>query len=189
MRLKIILSGMLLGLAQAAGAQTLSASLSEDSAQVKYGLFVAGQEFGRTEFSMGVLFNDSDEYVAETGLLVVDEAGSKAPGLTIGLGGKLYGASSPGMELMALGLGGKLRYNLPALNKRLTLGLDLFYAPSIVTYLDAERFSEGAVRLEYAVLRQASLFVEGRQYRTKLDGVKDSVDIGEGGRLGLEINF
>jgi hypothetical protein len=176
-----------MALVQSVSAQTATVSLSENSAHLKYSLLVGGQSFGRSEFGAGFLFNSNDDYLAEVALQVIDEAGSKAPGLSVGLGGKFYGASVPSADLLALAIGGFLRYELPGA-ERFTLGIDAYYAPNIVSFMDAERFWETALRGEFAVLPQASAFLEIRNFGTELDNGNE-IDIGEGARLGLRITF
>lgn len=178
---------MLLTVAFSAQAQTASVSLSEESAQLRYGMLVGAQNMGRNEMNVGFLFNEDDDYVAELGLLVVDEAGSRAPGLKAGVGGKLYVATLPDDDIAAIGVGGLLRYTFSKYD-RVTLGADAFYAPPIVSFMDAKNFRELAARLEFAVLPQASTFIEYQEYHTSTDGGgSDSID--KGARLGLYVEF
>lgn len=169
-----------------ASAQTASITLSESSAQLGYGFLVGGSNYGRTEVGVNFLYSDSNVYIAETSLLVFNEAGSKMPGLIMGLGGKLYGAASENRQYLALGVGGLLRFSVPQ-NKRMILGLDGYYAPSIVSFLDAERFYETAARVAYEVLPQASAYVEYRQFNVVTSGLDIALE--KGFRAGMEINF
>ncbi len=179
-----VLMMMVVGLAQG---QTAQVSLSETSAQLKYGMLVGGQRFGRSELTAGFLYNSDSDYIAEAALLVVDEAGSKLPGMRIGLGGKFYGASIPNNELAALAIGGEVYYTLSRMD-RLTLAAEGFYAPSIVSFLDTERFWEVAGRVQYAVLPTAEAFIEYRKFYAELDSGA-GVSIDKGIRLGLRIEF
>ena len=168
-------------------AQTASVTLSESSAQLGYGFLVGGSNYGRTEVGVKFLYNDQDAYVAETSLLVFDEVGSKIPGLIGGLGGKIYGTSVSNQEYLVLGIGGMLRYAIPK-NKRLILGVDGYYAPPIVSFLDADRFYEVATRFAYELLPQASAYVEYRKFYVETEkGGKGSFE--KGFRVGMEINF
>ncbi len=167
--------------------QTAIVSLSETSAQLKYGMLVGGQRFGRSEMTAGFLYNSDSDYIAEAALMVVDEAGSKLPGMRIGLGGKFYGASIPGNELAALAIGGEIAYTLSQID-RLTLGAEGYYAPSIVSFMDTERFWEVAGRVQYAVLPTAGAFIEYRKFYADLDA-GGGVSIDKGIRLGLRIEF
>jgi len=175
-----------------AQAQTASASLSETSAQLKYGLLVGGASYGRSEMVMGLLFNEKDDYVAELGLHVVDEAGSRARGLKIGVGGKVFAttmpASSRDVDLLALGLGMQMMYSLPGAD-RISVGGTFYYAPPIVSFMDAERFREGALRLQFALFPEAAVYVEAHQFHVTLSDGRGSFSIEKGARVGLQVEF
>ncbi|MDH5377310.1 MAG: YfaZ family protein [Gammaproteobacteria bacterium] len=177
----------LLSFSVIAQAQTAVVSLSDDSAQFKYAMLTGGQSFGRSEFGFGFLYNEQDAYIFETSLVVVDEAGASTPGLHAGLGGKLYGASKGEAEFLALGLGGMVRYALPA-NTRLAFALDGYYAPEITSFMDAANFVELALRAEYEVLQTAAAFLEFRKFSTKVDGGSEA-DLDDGIRLGIRLDF
>ncbi|MDH5258672.1 MAG: YfaZ family protein [Gammaproteobacteria bacterium] len=170
-----------------ATAQTASITLSESSAQLGYSFLVGGSNYGRTEVGMDFLYNDEDAYIADASLLVFDEVGSKMRGLVAGLGGKAYGASVSDQEYLALGVGGMIRFALPQ-NKRVIFGVDGYYAPPIVSFLNADRFYEAAGRLEYEVLPQASAFVEYRKFYVEADNGNEG-SLEKGYRVGMEINF
>lgn len=168
-------------------AQTASITLSESSAQLGYGFLVGGSDYGRTEIGVDFLYNDEDAYIADSSLLVFDEVGSKMRGLVAGLGGKVYGASFDSQEYLALGVGGMIRFAIPQ-NKRVVLGVDGYYAPPIVAFLDADRFWEAAGRVEYEVLPQASAYVEYRKFYVETDSGGEGA-LEKGFRVGMEINF
>ncbi len=188
-RIKLACLALVLGLVwtTSASAQTASVTLSESSAQLGYGFLVGGSDYGRTEVGVKFLYNDQDAYIAETSLLVFDEVGSKMRGLVAGLGGKVYGASVSDQEYLMLGIGGMLRFSIPQ-NKRFILGVDGYYAPPIVSFLDADRFYEAAGRIAYELLPQASAYVEYRKFYVETEkGGKGSIE--KGYRVGIEINF
>lgn len=185
--IKSVIAVLLMGVAATAAAQEVKVSLSEESAQFKYGMFVSGDNFGRSNFDMGFLYNRDDSYVTEVGLQVIGEAGSKVPGLMMGIGGKVYGASVPGAEGLALAIGGQARLAIPNYS-RAALRADIFYAPTIVSFLEAERFVEAGLGAEYEVLQDsASAFLEYRKFSMKIDGNNKTVDVDEGIRLGIRI--
>jgi len=187
-RFRLLLLAVSFGFISVGHAQTASISLSENSAQLNYSLLVGGQSYGRSEFGTGVYFDSNDKYLVEAGLQVVDEAGSKAPGLTVGLGGKFYGAKVPDNDMLALGIGGHMRLAIPGA-ERFAIRGDAYYAPNIVSFMDAARFWEYAIRGEFEVLQQAAAFIEFRTFAAKLDQGGHTVDIGRSGRLGLRIDF
>jgi len=169
-------------------AQSASITLSEKSAKLGYGFLVGGSNYGRTELKMDLLYNTDKTYMVDAGIQVFDEVGSKAKGLVAGLGGKIYGASVEDnkYEILVIGVGGMLRYSIPQ-NRRIILGVDGYYAPPIVSFIDAERFYETAARVEYELLPKASAYIEYRKYFLDVDNDSGSID--SGFRVGMEINF
>lgn len=172
-----------------AGAYAANAtlSLSEHSALMKFNLWVGGQSFGRSEAGIGLLYNDEDSYLAEANFHVIDEAGSKAPGLMLGVGGKFYGVNTSTVGVMALGVGGTVRYNIPKAD-RVFIGADLYAAPPIVTFIDGEWLWETAANVGYEILPQADVYVGYREY-----GIEKSsggvVTVDSGFRFGLKMRF
>ena len=73
-----------------ASAQKVDVTLSQESARLTYITLVGGSNFGRTEMNYGVLFNEDDNGVFDVGLQVIDVAGSKTPGLELGVGPRFY---------------------------------------------------------------------------------------------------
>jgi len=180
-----IISFLLLG--SNAYAQRAYIALSEVSAQIGYGTLVGGSDYGRTEFAVDFLFTEEEAYVGDISFQVFDQVGSKVQGLVAGIGGKAYALNQDNFDALALGIGGMLRYAIPSV-KRLILGVDGYYAPSVVSFLDAESFYEIAARVEFAVLPQAGAFVEWRDFGFKDDNGKTR-HIDENVRIGMEINF
>ena len=179
------------GLVTNANAQTASITLSEKSAQVGYGFLVGGSNYGRTELKAEFLYNSDETYMIDASLQVFDEVGSQVQGLVAGLGGKLYGASVADnrYEILVLGVGGMLRYAIPQ-NKRIILGVDGYYSPQIVSFIDAERFYDVAARLEYELLPTASAYVEYRKYLFESTADNEGgIIIERGFRLGMELTF
>ena len=179
----------ILGFVSNVNAQTASITLSEKSAQVGYGFLVGGSNYGRTELKADFLYNSDKTYLFDTSLLVFDEVGSKIKGLVAGLGGKLYGGSinDNQYEMLVLGVGGMIRYSIPQ-NPRIVLGVDGYYAPEIVSFIDADRFYETAARVEYEVLPKASAYVEYRKFYLDPDDAKGG-SFEDGFRVGMELNF
>lgn len=175
-------------------AQSMSITLSEDSAQMGYGFLVGGGDFGRTELKASFLYNTNDTYLFDAGLHVFDEVGSKVKGLVAGVGGKIYGGTiednAQSHQILVLGVGGQLRYSIPQ-NPRFILGVEGYYAPPIVSFWDAGKFYETAVRVEYEILPKASAYLEYTYYyldSTK-EGTKQPGSFEDGVRVGMELNF
>lgn len=181
--LGLVLAGCV-GVAHAG--QWVSLGLSDESAQIKYAKDVGAGQIGGAEAAGGLLFNSGGDFLAEAGVNVFNEAGTKVPGLVLGLGGKVYGASWDDSEFLALAIGGQVNYPIPS-NERFIVHADAYYAPDIVTFKGATAFLELAFRGEYELISQGAAFVEWRQFAARIDGSTSNVDSGL--RLGFRIKF
>ena len=170
-------------------ARSIDINLSDNAAQFKYSTLVGATNYGRTEMEAGFLFNEDDNILGELSLLVIDEAGSKTPGLELGVGPKLWFGDSdkPDVQISGIGLGGQLRYknmNVP----RVVYGASLFFAPSIVSFMDAEQILEYDVRVEYELLPTANVYLGYRNIEADVKNRKD-VEIDESVIIGLRFKF
>ncbi|MDH5216314.1 MAG: hypothetical protein OEX19_01360 [Gammaproteobacteria bacterium] len=191
MKKSALLLLLILGINSSAHAANALISLSDHSALMRFNLWVGGQSFGRSEAGMGLLFNDSDSYMVEGAFHVIDEVGTKVPGLVFGLGAKAYGGTNPDADVLALGVGGSFNYSIPGAN-RVFIGVDAYGAPPIVTGLDADWFWEWAAIIGYKVLQdQADVYIGYREYGAKLkEGQGGGVErFDSTPRLGIRIMF
>ena len=179
-----------LGVCLAAGlaqAQNAGVALSEKSAYFTYGTLVGGQSFGRNEMNFGFLYNTNETYILHAGLEVRDEAGTRVPGLEVGVGGRFNLAGQGGKEVFAFALGGEMRYRLPQA-ERFALAGEFYYAPDIVTFLDARSYSTWALQAEYEILPQARIHAGYRRFEARTVGGR-YVDLDKGVRVGVEVEF
>jgi len=139
-------------------AQALEFTVGDKSASLNWGMTVGATNVGRTEVNLGVLYNEDKNFLGEIGLLVVDVAGTKSPGLMIAIGPNFYFATGDKGDVAAIGLGGELRYKLPSLN-RLFFGFIGYYAPNIVTFSDSDNFYELGANIGYEILPTADIFL------------------------------
>lgn len=171
MRLRILFTTLALISASTAHAYTAEVALSEETARFNFSSFVGGFQGGRAQFDAGMLFNEDNDYVINTGLHVIDMAGSKSPGVQLGVGGTLYIAEIGDYDALALALGGQISFRPQTFN-RVNLSANFHYAPGIVSFLDAERFVEYGARLEYSLLPQADVFLGWTKIEAEIEDVK-----------------
>ena len=172
-------------------AATFDLNVSDESVQAKYGHLVGGSTYGRTELTYGVLYHDDNdkEGMAELGLQVVDKAGTKMPGLELGIGPKIYvaGSDQSDTDAVAVGLGGQLRYKHQPLS-RLVFGLALYYAPGIVSFEDAKKMYETNANVAYEILPTANVYLAHRTIRYDLKlGKEETID--DGVNVGMQFRF
>ncbi len=183
MRLRLFVLIVFMGFGAAARADSLDINLNDDTVEAAYGTY-----FRTADLSFGVLYNENrEDWVAHAGLLAIGIRESRDTRSYAGLGGKLYYASVRDKDVLALGLGGLLRW-FPG-NGPVGLGASLFYAPNVVTAIDGEKFWEFVARVEFEVVKgTASLYLGYRKIRAELDtGAK--VDVDDDPHLGIRISF
>jgi len=171
-------------------AQEIDMTLSNDSAQFRY-ITHSNAGFGDSEIDFGVLYTNSDEVMGMLGLMVVDDAGSGSPGLKVGLGIKAFTVSATkagDFDAAALSLGAELNYTLPGFSDRLALNGQIFYAPDIVSFMDANRYMYSTARVEYEVLPQAVVYLGYRRVRIGLSEMP-SVTLDSDTHLGVQFYF
>ncbi|MCF6209421.1 MAG: YfaZ family protein [Gammaproteobacteria bacterium] len=171
-------------------AQSLDINLGDKSASFRYNAFVGGSTFGRTELNFGVLYNEDKNRYADIGLLVVDTAGSKAPGLEVGIGPKVMflWENDRDAKGTAIALGGRLNFK-PQKMKRLRLGLEGYFAPSITSFQDIDNAYTLEGRVGYEILPTATAYVGYRSIRASLNKNQGTQTIDQGAFLGIQLFF
>jgi len=187
--LRLVIFVLLTALSSQSFARSLDFNISSESAAINYATLVGATNYGRTEFGIGFLYNEDDNYLADLSLLVIDEAGSKSPGLEAGIGLKFYygQAGSSDVDISGIGLGGQLRYRHPSAPRIVYSGA-LFYAPGIVTFQDADQIFDALATLEFEVNPSANIYVGYRYITTELKNGPD-VDIDNNFILGMRFKF
>jgi hypothetical protein len=170
-------------------AQTFDINLSDTSAQFKYSTRIGNPNEGRSELGFGFLYNDDDNYMGEAGLLIVDVAGTKTPGLEVGVGPKLFAArdDSTSGDAVSIGIGGQLRYKLANLS-RVNFTLAGYYAPGIVSFADAKNMYEVNGQVGYEILPTANVYVGYRHIEVNFDPIgKETID--ETWMVGMKFSY
>jgi hypothetical protein len=188
MKLKYWLTALTIGFAFPIQASEFELALSKDSAAIDIlnDSNVIGT--GGAELSIGALYNEADDILGHIGLLVRGVPAGEQP-FSFGLGGRLYFAAldKPDASVGALALGAGGRYLIPG-NIPMAVGGDLYYAPGITTFSDADDLLDIKIRFEADVLPSATAFIGYRNVVTSLeDG--PNYDIDENVHLGIRILF
>lgn len=180
----------LLAVSGTAMAQKLDINLGGESARFTYSSLVGGSTFGRSEMSAGLLYNEDENFLFDLGLLVIDMAGSKTPGLELGVGPKFFYANFDRADTSAAGiaLGGSMRLK-PASVPRLNFVATAYYAPSITSTLDGDTYLETEFRIGYDLLPTATAYIGFRKIRISLDKNKGTDDLDKTGMAGLKFSF
>jgi YfaZ precursor len=171
-------------------ADTIDLNLRNSSAQFQYSSAMSRDSLGKSELHVGGIYSDSNNTnntLGELGIEVKDEIGSKAPGFSVGIGIKGLLAHTQGTNESAVAIGGMLRYSPPTLSRLGMVG-QLYFAPNITTFGDADRFVETSVRLEFEVIPSAAAYIGYRNIYFNLNnGPNAKVD--QGAFVGVRMSF
>jgi hypothetical protein len=182
MRLRLIVFALLAAASFSAAAGSVDLNLSNHSIEAK---FYANA--GAADWTFGGLYNrDTRDRALNVGLLATGDSAIGNSRFEGGLGGKVYSVTVGNADVLALALGGQVRW-FPG-NGSFALGGYVFYAPHVVTLLDGQRFFDVGVRAEVELIRNSFLYVGYRQVQAELDNqVKLNVD--KGAFIGMQIKF
>lgn len=171
-----------------AWSSSIDLNFNDTSAQAQLVLPLRSDDYGTMEFEGRLLYNDHEETrLGSAGLIFVGEPGN-VPGLSLGIGGLLYGGRTDDkQDLSALGVGGRLRFAPPKLGGIGVSG-KVYYAPRIFTGIDAERLLETGVRLSYAVTPKVRLYAEYQNIRCDFED-RGNWTIDEEVRVGFQASF
>lgn len=188
MSLRHILAVSMLSVSSIAAADTLDIALSNTNAQFKYG--VPSSLAGKSEMYAELMYNDLNSVLGGVGVLVSNEQGN---GLSIGVGAKavaatLKGAAPSRKNASAVALGVQVRFELPA-ERRVAFAGEIYVAPKIIAFGDANRFQQIAVRAEYSISQQTSAYVGYRKTLFALTSTGTDVTLANGPHVGIQLAF
>jgi hypothetical protein len=113
--------------------------------------------------------------------------------LSLGIGAKavvatLNKVTTSRLSASGAALGAQLRFELPA-DRRFAFSGEYHYAPKIITFGDADHFSQAAVRAEFAVSALTQAYVGYRTTKFFLNNnLKDGV-LDNGAHVGVRLAF
>lgn len=169
MLLRHVLAIFISAISASVFADSLDVSLSNDVAQFQYIAPMGHVGQGKSEAHMGFLYNNSNNVLGDIGLLVMNNGGNTAA-VSFGVGIKVVAATIEKNNTMALALGGQARLS-PSDDKKLGIIGQLYFAPDVVTFGDADRFIETGVRVEYEIMQQAAAYVGYRKIKFNVNAL------------------
>lgn len=171
-------------LATIAVAGSVDVGLSDKSFQIGYDQAITQDEYGTVMANGRVLYHDDKN--TKLGSFGIDFVGSpgNVPGLSLGVGSKFYlGSSQHSTDFTNLAVGLHGGYLFPRL-QGLGVSGHLYYAPKVFSFQDSERLLETGVRLTYAILPKAKIYIGyqnidlGVEHRSSNQTIDNSVRIG-----------
>jgi len=179
-QLRWVIAAVVLFFAHTAFADMFDVNLSNDSGRFLYSKEVFGSQNGPIDLEMGLFFNQDSDKIAHVGMMVRNDTLDNP--LVISIGARAYygdvGNKAPGphSKFGALAIGGELLF-IPNNLGGLGFGVNYFLAPRVVSYIDADKFNEYGIRINYEVTRQANI---------SLGYQKIKVDLKSGGTLDVD---
>jgi YfaZ precursor len=181
----------LLILGTTAMADNLDLNLRNSAAQVQYATSMGRDSLGKTELHFGALYSDSDNQhntLGDIGIVVKDDVGSSAPGWSVGAGIKGLGAHTQSTNESAVAIGGLIKYSPPGL-PRLGIVGQLYFAPNITTFGDANRYVEEEFQLEYSIVSNTAAYLGYRNIQFNLNSTSSNATVDEGAFIGVRLTF
>ena len=172
-------------------ADIFNIQLGSDSGRFLYATEVSSGRYGPIDMDLGFYFDDQDDYLGHIGLLVRNDTLNNP--FVISVGTRLYygdvgnAPTQTNADVGALAIGGEVLF-IPDNLGGLGFGFHYYIAPSIVSFLDAEGFTEYGVRLDYAVTPQASIYIGYHKIEADLDNGTD-IEIDSSSFIGLSLRF
>lgn len=174
-----VVAGLLI-ISHSAYADAFKMKLSDNSARFSYSRESFGGAYGPLDLDMGLFFNKDDDKLLHLGLMVRNDTLDNP--FVISIGARAYygdiGNKAPGphSKFTAIAVGGELLF-IPDNLGGLGLGVNYYYAPSVVTSMDADNFREYGASLNYELTKQANISLGYQKVRVVLtDGTRLDVD-------------
>jgi len=168
-------------------ADEIDFNVSPDTVRFTYSKPIGSSDYGRKDLTYGVLYNENDNLFVDFALHIIDEAGSKFPGLELGIGPKAYLGQTDTEDYLTIGFEALGNYRLAEMNRFIVSAYG-YYAPGILSFIDADELWELHFRASYELIPSASIYVGYRKIRAKVN-VKRERTIDDEFHFGIIMNF
>jgi len=179
-QVRIYVTAGLLFFAHTAFADMFNVQLSNNTGRFLYSKEVYGNQYGPVDMELGLLFNQDSDKMVHFGMMVRNDTLDNPLVISIGLrayyGDVGHKAPGPHSKFGALAIGGELLF-IPDNLGGLGFGVHYYLAPSVVSYVDADKFTEYGFRVNYELTKQANV---------SLGYQKIEVDLKSGGTLDVD---
>lgn len=188
MLLRSVLTISLTAFAFTASADSIDINVSDDAAQFQYIAPMGSVGQGKSEVHAGFLYNDSDNTMIDAGLLVASKDATNSD-LSFGVGVKALAADINSENALALALGGMVRFS-PTGDKKFGITAQIFFAPDIVTFGDADSYVQTGMTVEYKIMSETAAYLGYRKIKFGIKSplVSDQV-LDDGPHIGVRVAF
>jgi hypothetical protein len=141
-------------------ADMFNIQLSNNSGRFSYSTEVFGGQYGPLDLETGLFFNQDSDKMVHVGMMIRNDTLDNP--LVISIGTRAYygdvGHANGQIraKFTAIAIGGELLF-IPDSLGGLGFGAYYYTAPSVVTFMDANGFSEYGLRLNYEITKQSSV--------------------------------
>jgi hypothetical protein len=172
-----------------AQANGLEIALSSETAQFTVRADSSLIGWGGADLAFGVFFNEDDDIVGQISLMQSRQASEGAP-LTFGIGMRGYVGrlDIPNQNILALGIGGEIRYTIPGVMPMATY-LQVNYAPKITSFSDTESLADLLLGFQIEILPQTMAFAGIRRLEIDTKSVKNYNGDDNSLHVGIRLTF
>lgn len=176
-----------------ASAQGLAIQVNNDSARFTYSTEAWGQQYGQLDLEGGFLYTQDNDYMLSLGLMVRND--SLDTPVIISIGSRLYYSHVTGpaptltkysVAAVTVGIDALI---IPDNLGGVGFGAHYFTGPSVVSFADAEGFTEYGVRVSYQLTPQANIYLGYQKIETKIKNTGTTVIISDGTLFGVDMRF
>lgn len=172
LRILLVTVTTLFAFSQAQG-NDLEIALSPETAQFMVRSDSSLIGWGGADLAFGLFFNEDDDIVGQISLMQSRQASEGAP-LTFGIGMRGYVGrlDLSSQNVLALGIGGEIRYTIPGIMPMATY-LQANYAPKITSFSDTESLADLLLGFQIEILPQTIAFAGIRRLEIDTKSVKN----------------
>jgi hypothetical protein len=171
-------------------ADSFDFNLHSEVLRATYTMDLSERGYAGLSSEFGILYSQDekklDDILVHAGMHVSGENWSEAGSFDIRLGARVIHTAPGNTDLMAVPLGAQLRFS-PI--HRIGFGGHLYYAPKILSFLDAERYREFALRADYQLLPQAFVYVGYRYIDAAIENGTDKAKLEDNIHIGFKMLF
>jgi hypothetical protein len=167
-------------------ADELDLSFNNDAFRIVY-----ARDFASSELSWdAAVLNHSDNgYVVSGSIYLTGFASGGDNPLEAGLGARAawVDGDESSQNGIPLAPGGFLKYTLPNYN-RISIRVDAYYAPDVLTFDDVEKYEDYSIRVAYNLMKEADIYVGARYVKAEFDNDSEQ-HFDTGMNLGVNLRF
>ncbi len=188
--LRIIVLGLVFGnFVNQVQANDFEVALSSDTAQFTFRSDSSLIGWGGADLGFSFFYNEADDVLAQISLMQ-NRLPSKQNPLTLGVGVKAYLGQLDVIDenIMALGIGGEIRYTFPG-TMPMAVYLNGYIAPDITSFSDTEEIREYTLGLQIEISPQTIAFVGVRDIEVDTTGVTSYELDDDSAHVGIRLTF